>query len=275
MLLSSSLLFSCKKDYLIKLPPTSLLPETALAGESGLATGLVGAYQGLRNVELEGRTVPVLGDIMADNAYQSALNSNRYTNFNNYLFTVNDGNVAGFWNAAYADILRCNNIINSAVPASANVNQIKGEAYAIRALCYFTLVRFYAKPNTDDPASLGVPIVTKFDITLFPSRSKISEVYALINADLTQAFTLMTLYKNSSQFSKYAARGLQAKVYLTMGDKANAKTAALDVINNGGFTGVTTTNHASYWASLLPRTDKVETLFEVSSDAVSNNGFDG
>ncbi len=275
LMVAITALSSCKKDYLEKAPPTSLTPSTALASESDLATALLGAYSGLRNIEHEGRTVPVFGDLMADNAYQSQLNSNRYTNFNNYLFTVNDGNIAGFWNAAYNTILRCNNIINATLPATINVNQYRGEAFAIRALCYFNLVRYFAKPYTEDPASFGVPIVTTFDITLFPGRSKISEVYALINADLGQAFTLMTLFRNSSQFSKYAARGLQAKVYLTMGDKANAKTAAVDVITNGGFTVVTAANHGIYWASALPRTDRIETLFEVSADATANNGFDG
>jgi hypothetical protein len=99
-------------------------------------------------------------------------------------------------------------------------------------------------------------------------------VYALILDDLNQAYSLMTKFTNSSQFSKYAAKGLQAKDYLTMGDKANAKTAALDVINNSGFTSLTAANHAAYWASGAIRTDKLETLFEVSSDAVANNAFD-
>ncbi len=268
-------LISCKKSFLELTPPTSLTPEIALASESDLGTALLGAYAGLRNVDLYGRTVPLLGDLMADNAYQSLTNSNRYPLFNTYTFNVTDGNVAGFWNSAYNTILRCNNIINSSLGANPNVNQIKGEAYAIRALAYFTLVRYFARPFTDNPDGLGVPIITKFDITVFPTRSKVSEVYMLINADLTQAFTLMTIFNNSSQFSKYAARGLQAKVYLTMGDKPNAKTAALDVINNSGFTVVTAANYIAYFTSPLPRTDKVETLFEVSSDASSNNGFDG
>ena len=274
LIVCATALSSCKKDYLTQVPPTSLTPASALASETDLSTALLGAYSGLRNVEHQGRTAPVLGDLMADNAYQSALNSNRYTNFNNYLFTINDGNVAGLWNSAYNTILRCNNIINSSLATSVNVNQYKGEAFAIRALCYFNLVRYFSKPFTEDPSGFGVPIVTKFDITLFPGRSKISEVYALINADLAQAFTLMTIFRNSSQFSKYSARALQAKVYLTIGDKINAKTAALDVINNGGFTALTAANHSVYWTNPLPRTDRLETLFEVSSDATNNNGFD-
>ena len=265
---------ACKKEFLEKLPPTSLTPELALATEADLQTALMGAYAGLRATDLFGRSVPVFGDLMADNGYVSLTNSGRYTLFNTYTYNIADANVIGFWRGAYTAILRANNIINSKVATSANVSQYRGEAYAIRALCYWYLVRYFAKPYTDDPASLGVPIVLEYDPQLKPSRSKVSEVYNLIISDLNQAYSLMTLFTNSTQFSKYAAKGLQAKVYLSMGDKANAKTAAVDVINNSGFTVVPSATYLSYWAVLTPRTDKVETLFEVSSNLTANNGFD-
>ena len=265
---------SCKKSFIELNPPTSLTPDKALATEADLLVALRGAYAGMRNVDYWGRTIPIIGDVMADNAYQSSLNTNRYTLFNNYTFNTTDGNVLGFWSAAYIDILRANNIINSAVASNANVDQYKGEARAIRALAYFTLVRYFAKPYTDDPNAPGVPIVTSYNADLKPGRDKVSDVYALIIADLNAAYTLMTKYTNSSQFSKYAAKALLAKVYLTMGDNTNAKAAALDVINNGGFTSLTTANHASYWANSVVTTNKLETLFEVSSDAVGNLAFD-
>lgn len=265
---------SCKKDFLELNPPTSLTPGQALASEADLLVALRGAYAGLRGVDFYGRTIPVLGDILADNSYQHSLNTNRYTLYNNYTFNTTDGNALGIWNSAYSVILRTNNIINASVGASANIDQYKGEAYAIRALSYFTLIRYFARPYTDNPAGMGVPITTTYDPDAKPARSTTADVYALILADLTKAYTLMTKFTNSSQFSKYAARGLQAKVYLTMGDKTNAKTAALDVINNSGFTSLTTANHASYWANGAIRTDKLETLFEVSSDAVANLAFD-
>lgn len=267
-------LASCKKSFLELNPPTSLTPEVALATEADLQVALRGAYAGLKSTALYGRSLPVLGDMMGDNTYQSTLNTNRYTTFNNNTYTVTDGDVASLWSAAYSVILRANNIINSPVAANANVNQYKGEAYAIRALAYYNLVRFFATPYTQDPAALGVPLVTVYNADLKPERAKVSEVYALINADLTQAYTLMTKFTNSSQFSKYAAKALQAKVYNTMGDKTNAKTAALDVITNSGFTAVTAAAHAGYWAGVSFRTDKVETLFELSFDAVANNAFD-
>ena len=267
-------LASCEKSFLELKPPTSLTPEFALATEADLQVALRGAYAGLKSTALYGRSLMVLGDMMADNTYQSALNTNRYTNFNLYNYLVTDGDVAGLWNASYTVILRANNIINSPIADNANVQQIKGEAYAIRALAYYNLVRYFASPYTLDPSKLGVPIITTYQADLKPERAKIADVYTLINKDLTQAYTLMTKFTNSSQFSKYSAKALQAKVYLTMGDKTNAKAAALDVITNSGFTAISSAAHTGYWAGVAPRTDKVETLLEISFDAVANNAFD-
>jgi hypothetical protein len=271
---ASMLFSSCGKDFITLNPPTSVDPNVALGTPADLLIALRGAYAGTRNVDLFGRTLPVIGDVMADVGYQHSLNTNRYTLFNNYSFNSTDANVAGFWNGAYQVILRANRIIAAPVSTSATVDQYKGEAYALRALMYFTLVQYFARPYTDNPDGLGVPIVLTYDPELKPGRSKVSEVYAQINADLDKAYSMMTTFTNSSQFSKYAAKALQARVYLTMGQWANARTAALDVINNSGFTPLTAANHASYWANSAVRTDKLETLFEVSSDAVGNLAFD-
>lgn len=277
MLLLSGLVFfsSCEKEFLELNSPTALVPAIALEKETDLLVALRGAYASLRNVDHMGRTIPVVGDVTADNAYQSTLNTNRYTLFNNYTFNTTDGNVSGFWSASYNTILRCNNIINATItPNTASVDQYKGEAYAIRALCYFNLVRYFAKPFSEDPNALGVPITTAYNPDDKPSRAKVSEVYTQIISDLERAYTLMTRFTNSSQFSKFAARALQAKVYLTKGDNAAALTAANDVITNGGFTVVTAANHASYWAGSTVLTSRVETLFEVSSTATENLAFD-
>ncbi|GDX42119.1 membrane protein [Bacteroidota bacterium] len=264
---------SCKKSFLELNPPANLTPEQALRTEADLLVALRGAYAGLRSTAMYGRSLMVIGDMMADNTYQSVLNTNRYTLFNNYSYNLTDGDVSGLWSTAYGIILRTNNIINANV-SGATVNQIKGEARTIRALCYFNLVRYFARPFTDNPAGLGVPIVTVYNADLKPGRNTVAEVYAQIHADLNSAYNLMTTYSNSSQFSKFAARALQARVFLTQNDKTNARTAALDVINNGGFTLITAAGHGAYWANPVIRTDRVETIFEVSADAVANNAFD-
>src|SRR5215213_322175 len=99
---------SCKKSFIEKLPPTSLTPEQALKTEADLQVALRGAYTGLRATSYFGAVVPLLGDLMADNAYQSLTNTNRYPQFNDYTFTVRDATVLNVWTSIYSDILRVN-----------------------------------------------------------------------------------------------------------------------------------------------------------------------
>ena len=73
--------------------------------------------------------------------------------------------------------------------------------------------------------------------------------------------------------SKYTAKALLARVYQHMGDWEGAREAALDVINNSGFSLVEPGSFAAYWKSPAFRTDRVETLFEVSTDIAGNLGF--
>ena len=265
---------SCNKDFINKIPYTSISPAQAFATEADLKVALNGTYASMRNTSLFGRTVPVAGDEFSDNAYVSVKNSGRYIAFNTYALTVADGDVGGLWTAAYNTILKANNVINSSLSGTATINQYKGEAYAIRATCYFYLARYFAKPFTDNPSSPCVPLILSYDIFQKAPRNTVAEVYTQILSDLDKAYANMTTFSASLQFSKYAAKALQAKVYLYKGDNANAKTAALDVITNSGFKVITDANWAAYWGSGVARTDKVETLFEVSADGINNNGFD-
>ncbi|WP_158828678.1 RagB/SusD family nutrient uptake outer membrane protein [Mucilaginibacter lacusdianchii] len=274
-LIATSVLGSCSKDFLDQQPYTQVPVEEAVSTPASMASALNGAYTALNNVNLYGRTMPVFGDLRADNVFVSAANSGRYTSENNYSITVSDADVSGLWSNSYATILRTNNIVNAELN-SADVQQTKGEAYALRALTYFNLVRLFARPYTDNPAGLGVPLITKYDPTYLPARATVSEVYALIMADLDKAYSMMTTYRGSGFFSKYSARALAAKVALTMGDYQKAYDYANDVIANSGFTLVAPADLNGYFASPSPHTDgsKVETLFEVGADNANNNSTD-
>ena len=270
------LLSSCKDEFLDLDPYTQVTPDAAVKTETDLLNALRGGYAGLRNVNLYGRTIPVIGDLAADNVFISSKNSGRYFAFNNYSITNANADYEGIWNNAYNVILRANNIINSTIPSNANVDQYKGEAYSLRALMYFQLMRSFAKPYTENPSGPGVPLVLSYDPLLKPERSTVKQVYDQILSDLDKAYTLQTQYTGSTRFSKYASRALAAKVSLYMGNNAQALTYANDVIANSGFSLVTATNFNSYWANVAgnPASTKVETLFEVSADATLNAGTD-
>jgi starch-binding outer membrane protein, SusD/RagB family len=263
---------SCKKEFLDLFPPDQVPNDQAIIDEAGMQAAVNGVYSALRGSNLYGRSVPFYGDILADNVFISTTNSNRYLAEFNYTYINTNPNSLGTWGSAYTAILRANNIINAAIPVTPNSSQLRGEALTMRALLYLNLVTYFAKPFTLDPNAEGVPIVLTYDPFFKPSRAKVSEVYAQIDKDLSDAVGLMTMTKNSSYVTKYAARALQARVALFKGDYAAAKTAALDVVTNGGFTLTASTNLVNYWKNPAPVSTKVETIFEITNDAVNNNG---
>lgn len=282
-------LSSCKKSFLEKTPYTSLNGDVAITTEKDMLAALNGTYSSLRSATVAfggssvaatttnsfGRNIPVIGDVAADNVFVSARNSGRYVTFGAYSWTQAATEYRDIWANLYTTILKANNIISSPLAQSTVTDQYKGEAYAVRALCYFELVQIYARPYTDNPANPGVPLVLVYDYTLKPKRNTVGEVYTQILADLEKSYTLAVAYRGSAYLSKYSARALEAKVALFKGDYATALTYAEDVIKNSGFSLLTSGNVVNYWAATAPQTaTKNETLFEVVSDNVLNLGTD-
>ncbi|SDJ59603.1 SusD family protein [Pedobacter sp. ok626] len=267
---------SCTKSFLDQKPYTSISREDALKTAADIKTALNGTYANLRNGELRGAAVPLLGDLLADNIYLSTVNIGLFNGENAYSITTDGAYSNRVWFFAYANILQANNIIDAELNQGADVLQYKGEAYAIRALVYFDLVRLFGKPYTTDPNSLGVPVVLHYDPAALPKRNTVAEVYTQILSDLDKAINLMSQYNGSARFSKYAAIALKAKVSLYNGDYQNAYDLAKDVLSNSGFTPVNRAALTGYWASATPHDgdNKVETLFELASDVFNNNGSD-
>ncbi len=272
LLLTCLLFTACKKDFLDREPYGSLPTSESITNAADMRTALNGVYATLRNANLYGRTVPLVGDLLADNVYISTTNSNRYLEFQNINYTVNNLMVEGIWQTAYNAILNANNVINSSLQGTDEISQYRGEALALRALLYFELVKFYALPYTTDPNALGVPLILSYDPFVKPKRNTVSEVYAQIEKDLEASLPLFTMERSSGYMSSAAAVALLARMHQFKGEWAEALAAAEEVINNGGYNLVNLNQVASYWSSNTPRTDKLETIFEVVFDLVGNIG---
>jgi hypothetical protein len=266
------LLSSCKKDFLDLQPYNGISSDAAITNTAGMKAALSGAYANLGDVSLYGRTIPLFGDLAADNVYISTINSNRYLDFFQLNYTITNGNAQGIWQAAYSTISRANNVINSSLKDGADIDQLRGEALSIRALTYFELVKFFSKPYTVDPNAPGVPIVLEYNPTLKPGRNTLKEVYTQIETDLTTAIGLMTEEKSSGFFTKYAAKALLARMYEFEGDWSKALTAAQDVISNSGYSLLKLNEVLPFWSNNKDRSDKKEVLFEVVFDANNNIG---
>jgi tetratricopeptide (TPR) repeat protein len=284
LLALTMLVASCKKSFLVENAPTAVQVSSAIMSSNDMAGAVNGMYASMRVSNTFGGYIPVLGDLMADNTYLSFTNSGRYTAINNYVITPGNTEALNIWTQGYFTILQANRIINSSIAADATVNQLRGEAYTVRALVYLELVNFFGSSATVNPTALGVPIVKSFSTPLvLPARNSVAEVYTQIISDLDSAYALMPATAiaasyhptNSEYISKYAAKAIQARAYLYKGDYANALAACLLVIQNGGYSLTPANALAAYWSNPAPQAAKVETIFELALTTLTNNGNSG
>jgi starch-binding outer membrane protein, SusD/RagB family len=278
-----TVLFSCKKSYLVQNPPNAVPVGSAIKTPNDMADAVNGMYAAMSSNISFGRDIPVLGDLLADNVYISSQNSGRYLSENNYTYTVANGEAADIYSRGYYSILQANRIIAAPVATSDDVNELKGEAYIARALNYLELVNFFGQPYTVAPTSPGVPLTLSVPSTPLqakPARATVSAVYAKIISDLDSAYQIMptagtSLHAATSEYlSKYGAKAIEARAYLYMGDYTNAQAAALLVVQSGTYSLTAASNLLAYWASPAPVSDGTETIFELAQTTANNNGFD-
>ena len=133
------------------------------------------------------------------------------------------------WNFYYKIILFANSIIEKTDPNStdAAVRGNLGQALALRAYAYHYLVQLYANRYIGNQNAKAVPIyTTTTDITGKP-RATVQQVYDLILADLGKSVTLLGITRQSKEFiNRNVANGILARVYMSMGNWAEAEKAA-------------------------------------------------
>ena len=127
------------------------------------------------------------------------------------------------YSSFYNIVFYCNHVIENknAIEGDAEaIEELVGEAYALRAMQYFELVNLYAKPYNratagQDPA---VPIVTKYETDVAYPVKSVQEVYDFILEDLKRAEDLIIVDKQevglNYRFSIAAVEAFQARVYL-------------------------------------------------------------
>jgi len=123
----------------------------------------------------------------------------------------------------YNTIFYANHVIENAESIEGNkseIDQLVGEAYALRALQYFELVNLYAKPyNTISAATdTGVPITTEYDSEKTYPIQTIQTVYDLILSDIGAAEELLNVNQQeigfNYRFSEVAIKSFKSRVYL-------------------------------------------------------------
>ena len=229
---------SCERILDFRADTTSQIPaDSAILTIADAEQLLVSVYDVAANA-FTGRfqNIP---EVMADNVADPLGLNGEYAQIYRWTSSFFNGSFGGEYRDAYIAIYRANTLLEEvadlegATPAT--VQRIQAEAKFIRALCHFHVVRIWAKPygSSTNNDHLGIPLKLSADQTP-QMRATVAQVYDAIVSDLEDAE--MDLPATNGIFAnQMAAKALLAKVYLEMGDFANAKLKSGEVINSGTY----------------------------------------
>lgn len=232
--LSLPQLMSCKK-FLEEQSQTDVIPKDI----NTLNELLLGeAYYGGANIALS----TINDDVDQQKYVFSKLIFDRYTWQPELISDKNVSDyVTGLWTTYYKRIQICNVVLEyseKVTGSESDKNYVKGQAYLLRAFCYFNLVNYFGKPYLDkfsnpgqDP---GVPLILKSGVSLEGKpRNTVKITYQQILKDLDQGIELMDKgKKNNGLYRINATAGhlLSSRVNLYMGNWSRAIDAANAVL---------------------------------------------
>ena len=257
IIIASTLLLSCDK-FLDVNPKAEVVNSDMFSDRQGCEDALWGVYGELKSTALYGEYFnwgvfeALSQNMQVSGQFTSRHPLSRY-NYNDAMPILND-----MWSKAYQVVGHANNIIENLEAKEPGTFPLLdlyiGEAYGVRAMLLFDLVRSFAPHVQSGGAQRGIPYVTEYSFKHTPF-STVSEVYDKLIADLKKAQTLLEADKEYVKFPRpldsdvkqsflkgrqihfnyYAATALLARVYWTKGDLENARAEALKVIESGKF----------------------------------------
>lgn len=196
------LTFGCSTEYLDPVPKTALSDLTVFDTKDRVVAQVNGMYATMKSGAYLGGRFFVYNDIRCENFIPKS--SNLVTNFATWNHTVvsSTSEVQNLWTQIYASINAINVFLEGLKTSweggkltgkitEAEYKQFTGEAYALRAFCYFSLLQMYSRPyNQNNGNNQGVPLrlmamKAAGENDLAPS--KVSEIYTQILKDLNEA----------------------------------------------------------------------------------------
>jgi len=257
----------CKK-VLEKTPLTSITSANYFKNGDDAESAITGCYDALQSSNYYGASLNLMGELPSDNVGSA---NTDVINLDKIQWTSTTSIPVGLYQSAYIGINRVNSVIKYVPGITTSIlperkNQILGEAYFLRALHYFNLVKSFG----------GVPLhlePTESDKQSAMARSTPEQVYAQIEQDLTTAENLLPVSFggqaiNRTRATKGAVNALQAKIYLYERKWALAVAAANKVIISSNY-GILSTP----FNDLFPYKNKQESILEVQFAGSDDPGF--
>lgn len=241
-------------DFLDKYPDNALLKEDTYNSYSDFDGHWMSVYTSLKAASGFTEASRVYGDIQCDLVCAVQGNSNILNPLYTWTFNSSSDEINSIYYAMWTTIGRINDIFDH-VPHfqkiltgrdSLNMEELLGDMYFIRALCYSELVKYYCEAydpvRADD--QLGMPIVRSALNVGSPARASLKATYDFMYEDLEEAekrmphLELMDVVNGGNYFfTLECVRALWARVALYRGDyklAAEKAQAALDFCTSLG-----------------------------------------
>jgi len=273
---------SACKGFLDRTPTDSVAASKAMVTLDDANVACNGLYTPLKYYTLYGTYVPYMGDVRADNIYPREAGGTASTIYTWDYDATQNTYFGTFWNNYYNVIMRANTFLQNignleVTPSDQEIkDDMIGQAYAVRALCYFDLARLYGQPYTyDKGASLGAVLLDK---TVSPSesrqpRSTVALTYEFILNDIASAKKLIGWDENYGHFNYWGVRLLEARAYLYMGKYSEAYTAAKDVVENSPYEMEKRGDYLESWGSEGNTESVLELMVSIQGDIDGDGGF--
>ena len=182
---------ACKNDMLDLPPETALSTPVFFKTQNDFQQAINGAYAPLRGLYNGNGGAWAMGEMRSDNTTYKYNPQDRGTTIPEFIADFNDD--ANSWVNTnkyfmnYDVIARCNQILEKIDLVefdSSSKDNIKGQAYFLRAFAYFDLVQYYGE------VPLHLKPAKSLEETALP-LSSVDEVYQQIVADAEQAISLL------------------------------------------------------------------------------------
>jgi hypothetical protein len=244
---------------------------TGITKVDNLYAVLKGALSRMTSSQYYGRDYIITDEVRTDNCFSNG-NSGRFTTQAGFTYSAN---TAFIWDNAYAVISSANLIINTDITqleGDQDYGQhLQGQAYFLRALAHFDLLKTYGQQNVG--GTLGVPYVTKYltsesdPADLVPARNTVDEVKTAILNDLQTAFDMMG-NDDKTLPSKYAAKALESRVDVYFKMWPEAKLACEAVINSHRYSIMAEDAFVKSWEG----DHNANSIFELAFSSTDNRG---
>jgi tetratricopeptide (TPR) repeat protein len=274
ILLAVSFSQAClKEDFLELTNENELVAENFYTNITNFNNALNGAYSATKSLDLFGQAfyVQTLLALPHTSDYWNAQCRNEVTSGDWWVYVA--------WRGWYRVVSRANDVLENAPVflteqdsnemEVAEIEKIQGQAYFLRGLAYFHLVRLWGEDSfASDSTRLAVPLHLKVPTTsedMMKSRATVGQVYSQIIADLKAAESMLPETWNTDNIARatsYAAKGYLGKVYLYMEEYDLAREYFEEVINSDRFELVSFEEYDEIFQGKLEFSD--ETIFELN-----------